>query len=408
MLSTWEYLTKIRIAGKVFRVILNKTSSPTVAETFRQRFVQTFDVTTAEASELPHVMVPELSLADDELIGQDHEAIRKLTEIAETMIPRRTTDLSVEMFERESIGLFDAAESLLADVKSRGVQIAELKVRLDERVQQSRQRLEDRLATGLEPEVREEVFQRITARLEQIDVLRYPRKLLSMPIQGLKSLVTGWWGSSDQPTSQADEGLDSVATETMNLLESELIRFADESRLDFIGQPGLGNLLNRETFRELRLDHEEIEREFAIHQGRFQEWVEVHARETASEITNENKAKFILSQVLFNSVIITAQVSTGGLSPLELGLDGVLSPFVAKAVSTAIGNEKVKEFEKAAHQAHEESMSEIIELEKSRFVGHLDFVSKGLDALERMLTDIVDRRGEQPALVRYFRDGAAM
>jgi len=295
---------------------------------------------------------------------------------------------------------------MLADIQHRRSQVAGLKTRLEERVQESRQHLEDRLATGLEPEVRDEVFQRIVTRLEKIDVLRYPRKLLSMPVRGLKTLVTGWWGSNDPETPAPDSGLDSVAVETMNLLESELIRFADESRLDLMNQSGLEHLLDRKTFRQLRMNHAEIETLFQAHQERFKDWVQLHARETASQITNENKAKFILSQVLFNSVIITAQVSTGGLSPLELGVDGVLSPFVAKAVSMAIGNEKVKEFERQAHRAHEESMSEIIVMEKQRFVDYFDQVSAGLDELEKCVQDIVDYKAKQPALVQYFRDGA--
>ncbi len=405
--STWEYLTKIRIAGKVFRVILNKTSSPTVSETFRQRFMQTFSASPEEAATLPSVMVPEMSLRDDELIDSDHESIKKLLQITAELIPQRSAELSLEMFERESTGLFETAERLLEDVRSRRQQVEELKQRLEDRVGQSRRRLEDRLASGLEPEVREEVFERIVARLEKIDVLRYPRKLLSMPVRGLKTLVTGWWGSDESKAEAEQSGLDSVATETMNLLESELIRFADESRLDIISQEGLEKLLDRQAFRRLRLEHAEIETAFSAHQELFQEWVQLHAKETASEITNENKAKFILSQVLFNSVIITAQVSTGGLSPLELGVDGVLSPFVAKAVSTAIGNEKVKEFELAAHVAHEESMSEIIVMAKARFAEYLASLTVGLDKLEETAADIVARKATRPQLVRYFQDGAS-
>jgi hypothetical protein len=92
---------------------------------------------------------------------------------------------------------------------------------------------------------------------------------------------------------------------------------------------------------------------------------------------------------------------------LELGVDGVLSPFVAKAVSTAIGNEKVKEFELAAHVAHEESMSEIIVMAKARFAEYLASLTVGLDKLEETAADIVARKATRPQLVRYFQDGAS-
>ena len=190
------------------------------------------------------------------------------------------------------------------------------------------------------------------------------------------------------------------------MLETELIRLADESRLEIVGTPGLERLLDRDRFRQLRLDHDDVQQRYTKHQDAFHEWVASHARDTAAEITGENKIKFILSQVLFNSVVITAQVQTGGLSPLELGVDGVLSPWVAKAVSVAIGHEKVKEFEQLAHNEHQRSLSTILAIGRDRFAEFLDEAGDGLDQFKETLVEIVGFAPQFDALVEYFEQTA--
>ena len=72
------------------------------------------------------------------------------------------------------------------------------------------------------------------------------------------------------------------------------------------------------------------------HHEAFSAWVANHAEETASQITGENKTKFVLSQVLFNTVLISSQVAIGGaFSFLDLGATGVISPMVAKGILIA-------------------------------------------------------------------------
>ncbi len=280
---------------------------------------------------------------------------------------------------------------------------------LDVRYEESRVRLSERLSSGLEPAVRDEVYQRVMTRMEKIDVLRHPRRLLSMPARGLKTLISGWLPRGKQQNLDvlAETAVDEpIASETFHLLETELIRLADESRLDIVGTPGLERVLSRDRFRKLRLDHEDVQTRYSQHQDAFHEWVASHARDTAAEITSENKIKFILSQVLFNSVVITAQIHTGGLSPLELGVDGVLSPWVAKAVSMAIGNEKVKEFEQLAHDEHQRSLANILAVGRDRFVEFLYEAGQGLDELEETLVQIVGFAPQVDALVEYFEHSA--
>ena len=401
--STWDYLARIRSARKNFVVILNKVNSDTIPASFDSRFRDTFQLTSSEPLPYTTVTVPELPIGDDELI--QHGSIDTLRIQAASLIGETPADRSVERFRGELDGIFERAQELLEEVQTRRQQIQGLAQRLETRHRESIDRLEYRLSEGLEPAVRNEVYQRVMKRLDSIDLLRYPRKIISYPINGLRSLWRSWTGSKpdDDPSAEASDAIDPVTTETFHMLESEIIRYADESRLDFIQQPGWERLLTRDTFRELRMEHEAIQEKFRQQHARFRDWVESHARDTAARITGENKFTFILSQVLFHTVLITAQIKTGGgFTLLEAGFDGVVSPFVAKAVSIAIGNEKVKKFEADAHQEHQQLLAEILDIGRQRFHEFLAKSSEGLTELESQLQNILSHQTEADQLVNQF------
>ncbi len=404
--STWDYLARLRRSRKPFVIILNKVNSEAIPASFDARFRETFAAKSTESLPYQKVMIPELPIRDDALI--DDPGIGQLAEQAKKLVGPYPADESVARFQGELAELFDQVDVILTEVRTRREQIDELQSRLRKRHAESLERLEERLAAGLEPAVRDEVYQRVMTRLDSIDLLRYPRKIMAMPIQGLRS----WWQSwrrGDQPAveTSVDRVVDPVTSETFHMLESELIRFADESRLDIMQQPGLQELIPRDTFRRLRMDHEEVQELYRRQHGEFRDWVETHARSTAAEITGENKLKFMLSQVLFHTVLITAQVKTGGgLTLLEAGLDGVISPFVAKTVSIAIGNEKVKQFEAQAHERHQACLATVLDTGRQRFADFLTEASAGLDELQTVLAEIAAYRPQVPSLVRHFAEDA--
>jgi hypothetical protein len=275
------------------------------------------------------------------------------------------------------------------------------------RIEAAERRLDARLASGLEPAVRDDVYETVLKRLEKIDVLSYPRKLISMPINGLRSLVGGWFSESAAPAPETPEQeafADPISSETFHLLESEMIAFADQTRNDIQARPGLEKLINRENFRNLRYDHEELQNLYVEHHDNFAGWVANHAEQTASQITGDNKAKFVLSQVLFNTILISGQVAVGGFNPIyDTAATTVISPMVAKGISMAIGSEKVKEFEEAAHQEHQRSLAELLQRAKKRFDDFLDNSCKGLDDLEHHLNEISASRPQIDRILAYFQ-----
>jgi ABC-type multidrug transport system fused ATPase/permease subunit len=398
--STWQYLRRIRASEKPFCIVLNKVNSSAISESFAERYQNTLG---ADGPCQPRpVVIPEFAIDDERLIDAQHPAMLELRAAVANQFHGSNAQVSARMFQGEAIGVFSTAAQLRAAVVERQGQLANLRARLDERLQESQQRLNDRLAADLDPAVREEVYQRVLRRLDAIDLLRYPRQLLTLPFRGLRSWLERGW-QRDQKSKAAPESPGPVTSESFHVLEAELIRFADESRLDVISEPGLEKLIDRATFHRLRLEHGELERRFTEHHEQFRDWVARHARETAAEITGENKAKFILSQVLFNTVLITAQFHTGGaLSLLELGIDGVLSPLVARAVGMAIGNEKVRRFERDAQQQHQRSLSAIAAASRDRFVAFLEESAPGLNQLQDVLGQICNHQDVVDKLIARF------
>ena len=185
--STWEYLARIHRSHKPLVVILNKVNSDAIPASFDARFRETFTWKTSEPLPYQKVTVPELPIRDDALI--DNPAIGQLAMQARELVGPHPAVESVARFRGELEGFFDQVDMILTETQTCGEQMAGLQDRLRKRHRESLQRLEERLAAGLEPAVRDEVYQRVMTRLDSIDLLRYPRKIIAMPIQGLRL----WW-----------------------------------------------------------------------------------------------------------------------------------------------------------------------------------------------------------------------
>ena len=414
--STWEYLERIYDAGKSFVVVLNKVKSDTVSESFRERFERTLlkgdrkkKQKGSDNSDYTEVIVPEFRIDDATLIEADHESMQNLYKAARELVgeSKDRQQASVEMLRVECESYCAHADELRTRITGKRTQIEEAKSAMQRRIEAAERRLDVRLSSGLEPAVRDDVYETVLKRLEKIDVLSYPRKLMAMPINGLRSLVGGWFSNEATSVEQPpQEGAfaDPISSETFHLLESEIIAFADQSRNDIVARPGLEKLMDRETFRKLRYDHEELQQMYVEHHENFADWVATHAEQTASQITGDNKTQFVVSQVLFNSVLITGQVLVGGFNPIyDTAATTVISPMVAKGISMAIGSEKVKEFEEAAHAHHQESLADLLHRAKQRFEDYLEASCAGLDELEQNLNEISASRSKIDKILAHFQ-----
>ncbi len=411
--STWEYLTKIQRADKRFAVVLNKVSSDVIPESFDAIFRETFSMVADQPVPYEKTIVPELPLRDEDLIEPGHQAHQALCAVARRMAGEDPAGQSMERYRGELEAIFRRSTQLLDELQERQGQLRALRRRLAERFESTADRLRSRMAHAVDPSTRDQVFEGMLKKINEYDMLRYPRKIIAMPIQGVYSLVKkyrfgGVFNAFDDASDPVDTA-DPLTTETFHLVESELIRFADETRLDLRDQPGLQRLVDRDQWKKLQLEHTEIKRLFREHDEGFRSWVAEHARMTADQITTEHKAKFFLSQLLYNGVVISTQVATGGgFSLWELGFDGVVSPFVAKGIGMVLGHEKVREFEADAQTRLHDSLRNILARGRDRFVDFIDQATEGLDELETHLAQIGAWQPELQKLTDAFAAGIAM
>ena len=115
--STWEYLTRIRAAGKTRILVVNKLPSEAVEQSFRDRYRETFGEPLAETL----VTFPELAIDDDTPIPEDEpslavlrSAVLDLAHLDGQPLPRRMFRVELE----SSIG--EAARLSAEVVETRG------------------------------------------------------------------------------------------------------------------------------------------------------------------------------------------------------------------------------------------------------------------------------------------------
>lgn len=411
--STWEYLRRIQQTSKKTLFVLNKVNSREIEQSFRERFAATFQ-RSGYATEIARddlLVIPEYPIDDVTRISHQDPALQRMSariQVFQSEDSARTHEILLRG-ECQSLRELSSRTADFMDCKQ--VEIAELRGILERRRFDAEQRLDQRLASGVTPALRDEVYARIMQRMNEIDPLRYPRALLSAPIRGLRHLLSGWWSrdpENQQTPPAVSTATDVTSMETLQMLESEILRYSDEVRLDFHALPELERLLTREVFLDLRLDHREIRQLFEKHASEFSKWVQEHARATASEITTENKAKFFLSQLLFNSILITAQVHSGGFSSMDLALDSFITPWAAKAIGVTIGKEKVTQFETDARNEHRRSQARIFDEALRAFTAFLDRITLGMDDLKKTLRDILSQSTDLDAIIAYFRQQSGL
>ena len=401
--STWEYLGRIFPSEKPFRVALNKVSSREVLDDFRRRLAEHSG---PEHGEPADIVFPELPIDDASLIPANHPSLEVLRRTLQEMLGAGGggRNLSVALFRRELGQLFAATKGLLENAGASRRNFDGLRSRLETRYEAAAESLKVELTSEVDPAVKTEISRRILQRLEKIDVLRYPRRLLAMPIEGIKLLFSRWWRpeSSDSTEKQEDRG-SAALSESFQLLESALLSLCDATHRDIASSPALKKLLTRSVQQELRFAHDELVVLYNERSAKFRDWVAENAQKMAAELSNQNKLKFILSQVIFNTVLIGAQVHTGGMFTLvELGFDSVLSPLAAKAVSMVIASDDVREFEKLSHEEYHRMLRSILYESRGRYEGFLERAGAGLDELEALLIEVTVFEDREAAIAERF------
>ena len=368
--SNWEYLAQISSSGKPFALCLNKITGDEVARECFQLWDTRLNHSEGGARRL---VVREYPIDDATLLPEDDSGLAELRGFVLGLVSdaaeRRA--LVEASFGHALTHVAVLWEDLRRWLEAYEQGLTDLRERVDARYQRGALSLEREFHSSIDQGLKREVYNRVLERMEKIDPLRYPRKLLALPVEGIKSLYRRW--RPNEPEEVEDEAAALELGESFRVLEGLLLRLAEETRKDFMSDERCPGLLPQEAFFRLPLPREELETLYRERIETYASWLREEAQEAAASVTTEHKAKFILSQVIYNSLVVGAQIHTAGaFTAGELLTDSLLSPLVAKAVGMALSSERVRWFEKQAQAEYHRLLAEIVKAAQDRFVAHLD------------------------------------
>ncbi|HLU48939.1 MAG TPA: GTPase, partial [Planctomycetota bacterium] len=184
--SSWEWLERIHATGKPYRLVLNKVRAAEVTRDFAERIERVLGGGPAH----PVIVLPDLPIDDDTPIPPDTPGLVELRELLlrSSSDPAETRRRNIELFARDLDKVFVRSRELLALIENRKKALERLHSAIAERARTAVGELEDRLITDVDPAVKRELYGRVLERIERLDVLRYPRRLLSLPAEGLREL----------------------------------------------------------------------------------------------------------------------------------------------------------------------------------------------------------------------------
>jgi hypothetical protein len=394
--STWDYLGRMDAVGKPAVLVLNKAVGEGAADDFRRRLE-------ARGARAALIVIPELSIDDQALLPASEPGLGRLRRAIETLAGgegERSATLRAA-WRGDIEGLLRCWESLSAPLGAHLAALAALGKELAAAMAKAGDSLEANLEARLDPGLRAELQSRLLERIQKIDILRYPRQLLALPFSGLRKLLGDWWPFSrrgaepDAATAAQDPVCQRLESEVLALMEA----FVAATRRE----PSLAAEFSREEIEALRSRHEEIAALFAARDREYRDWLRREAETTASKLTGENKLKFILSQVIYNAVVVGVQIHTAGhFTLVELATDGVLSPLVAKAVGLAVSSERVGQFERQARAERARLLRGIIDEAGARLRRAIELRLEPCSAFEAAAAELEAIRANREALTAAF------
>jgi len=402
--STWQYLERIRAEGKPVIIVLNKVSTEGVARDFQSRLTARFGAAGLGAD---LISLDERPIDDAALLPPDDPVLARIRdrvlEVFGSSEERRASLVAAFRTDMERLlALWSAsAERLQGYLEG----IARLGARIQERFASAAAGLMTEIAPPIDQDVKAEVYARVLERIQQIDILRYPRRLLALPFEGIKLLAAKWWPGRGASRHRSPEEVS--REKAFARLEARVLSLCDETLADFQAEGRCPELLSSGGAAALRLPHDELAAVFQAREREFRAWLDTEAKETASKLTSENKLKFILSQVIYNGVVVGVQIHTAGhFTLLEAAADGVLSPLVAKAVGMAVSSEKVGQFEKLARKEHARLLGDVLALARSKLEAHLNASAAWKGSFDGLARSMEALRSARDEFLRAYEGGS--
>ncbi len=409
--SGWSYLMRLAAEGKRCVFVLNKVESASgpVAD-FGRRLAEVFSPDASGGGlRRPVIAVADRPLRDEDLLPAEDAGLADLrrtvgdflgaAEPARAQV--RVESLRIDL--RRFLGAWDAFSGPLRAYRGG---LERLESAVEACAVRSRADLGQDLEGRLDPGLKDEVYREVLRRIERIDILRYPRKLLALPWTGAREILRRFWPGLGEAAPAQPRGMEPADAANLAAIERRVQEFTEAAVQMLRAEPACPGILGDDKRREVRLGHDEIRGRFDAVEAEFKSWVESEAHGAAAALTTDHKLKFFLSQLIFNTVVIGVQVKTAGIFTLaEAATTGVLSPLVAKAVGMAVSSDTVKAFEDAARREHTRRVGAILDAAQDRLLDHLQNLSEATRPLDDVAPGVDALRAAQEKLVGRWPGG---
>ncbi len=395
--SAWSYLKRLAEEGKRCGFVLNKVEdSSAPAADLQLRLAEVFSpALSGGGPHQPVTAVADRPQRDEDLLPADDPGLAEVRRTLEDFLgaaePVRAR-IRVESLRIDLRRFLRAWDDLSGPLRAFRGGLDRISAAVEDCAVRSRADLGQDLEERVDPALKEAVYREVLRRIDRIDILRYPRKLLALPWTGARELLRRYWPGFGQAVPAPAQPADPADAANFAAIERRIQEFTEAVVQVLRAEPACPGILDDEKRRELRLGHDEIRERFESVEAEFKGWVESQAHGAAAALTTDHKLKFFLSQLIFNTVVIGVQVKTAGMFTLaEAATAGVLSPLVAKAVGMAVSSDTVRTFEGVARREHTRRVGTILDAAQGRFLDHLrslrqatgplDDVAPGVEAL---------------------------
>ena len=359
--SIWNYLRKFEREGVTFRLVLNKVKDPRVTEDLEEKLRQ-------EGIKGEVLAIPFQASHDHEILRdcEGLQALRsQLNEWADSeRIRREATRRSAQR------GMAQLTDTVLPHLEERRREAAAAREKLERTCGAVRQKLERGLPFSIDRDTVSEIYKRLLGKLERIDPLRLPRRILSYPFRLLREK---FGGTAPQPSQAPEvEKLWDLKEEAFLGMVLEILEEAEEilERGEIPPPPAPTESAIRDAFRTFRND--------------FRRWVEEEADKLAGTLTVGQRVRFYVAQTLVIGALLGVELQTGGmLTVTEVVTGGIVSPFAAKLIGMALSAEESRRFHEKVRDRFLEGATELAESYLQPSLRAVKERESGLDLAEK-------------------------
>ena len=377
--ADWDYLERLRRLDKRAVLIVNRVKNPLSIEDFSRRLGRA------------GLERPLLGLADQPDLG-DADLFDAREPVLEDLGDRLADWVGSQ---REEILAGGAAadwlelraglkEGLLPGLDQAAAEVEALKEGLRSAAGQARDELARELTVSISAELKDSLIDQIQTLFLRWDLLRYPRRLLSLPVVFIKEKVLaplgvmeGSTGGQGRLDREINRFFEANRERLVSIFHQYNRRAADLFDAGLVG-PGLAA---DPRFEDLAFPAERVRELYGRVRTDLEAWIKGQAEEMVRGLNLGEKMTFYLAQAVSLGLFISVQVQTGGgFSFLDGLLDGVLAPIMSKITGAALSRDKVRAFEDQAARLHLDLCQALIDDQTGAYLNHLTESEKGLAA----------------------------